>query len=119
MQVINIKEKFGLFNDHWSPKVVGDLNGQQVKLAKVEGEFVWHDHANEDEMFLVVKGTLKIEFRDRLLTINEGEFCIVPMGIEHKPIADEEVWIMLFEPKATKHTGDVEHEKTVKEYAYL
>jgi mannose-6-phosphate isomerase-like protein (cupin superfamily) len=119
MQVININEKFNLFNDQWSPKVVGELNGQQVKLAKVEGEFIWHDHATEDEMFLVIKGTLKIEFRDRMLTIKEGEFCIVPMGIEHKPIAEEEVWIMLFEPKATKHTGNVEHEKTVKEYAYI
>lgn len=115
MHTINIKSKFDIFNDHWSPKVIANLNGQQVKLAKVEGEFVWHDHANEDEMFLIVKGKLKIEFRDRTEYLEEGEMIVVPRGIEHKPIAEEECWVMLFEPAQTKHTGDVEHELTVEE----
>ena len=115
MHTINLNEKFALFTDHWSPKVIGELNGQHVKLAKVKGEFVWHDHANEDEMFLVIKGQLKIEFRDRTEVINEGEMLIVPRGVEHNPVAEEEVWLMLFEPAETKHTGDVEHEMTVKE----
>lgn len=83
-------EKFNLFNEHWSPKIVGELNRQYIKLAKFKGEFVWHSHANEDELFLVVKGTLKIELRDGLVTVNEGEFYIVPKGVEHKPMADEE-----------------------------
>ena len=117
--VINLKQKFNLFQDQWSPKVVGELNGQHVKLAKLEGEFVWHDHKDEDELFMVIKGKLKIEFRDRMEEINEGEFIIVPRGVEHKPIAEEEVWIMLFEPAAIKHTGEVEHELTVKEYEKL
>ncbi len=117
--VINLNQKFNLFQDQWSPKVVGELNGQHVKLAKLEGEFVWHDHKDEDELFMVIKGKLKIEFRDRMEEINEGEFIIVPRGVEHKPIAEEEVWIMLFEPAAIKHTGDVEHELTVKEYEKL
>lgn len=119
MQTINIKEKFNLFHDHWSPKIVGELNGQQVKLAKVKGEFVWHDHANEDELFYIIKGTLKMEFRDRTEVLNEGDMLIVPRGEEHKPIAEEEVWIMLFEPIATKHTGDVQHELTVENYEWL
>ena len=117
--VVNLNQKFSLFQDQWSPKVVGELNGQHVKLAKLEGEFVWHDHKDEDELFMVIKGKLKIEFRDRMEEINEGEFIIVPRGVEHKPIAEEEVWIMLFEPAAIKHTGDVEHELTVKEYEKL
>ena len=119
MKSINIKEKFGLFQDHWSPKIIGELNGQQVKLAKVKGEFVWHDHANEDELFYIVRGTLKMEFRDRTEVLNEGDMLIIPRGVEHRPIAEEEVWLMLFEPKATKHTGDVQHEMTVKEYEWL
>ena len=119
MQAINIQEKFNLFNDHWSPKIIGELNGQHVKLAKVKGEFVWHDHADEDEMFLIVKGTLKLEFRDKTVELNEGEMLIIPRGMEHKPIAEEEVWLMLFEPAATKHTGDVKHELTVEEFEFL
>ena len=119
MQVISIKEKFSLFNDQWSPKVIGSLNGQEVKIAKVQGEFVWHDHEQEDELFYVVKGTLKIELRDRMLVLNEGDMTIIPRGVAHRPIAEEEVWIMLFEPANIKHTGDVEHELTVKKYDHL
>lgn len=119
MKKVNLIEKFDQFKDHWSPKVVGDLNGQQVKIAKVKGEFVWHDHANEDELFYILKGTLKIEFRDRLVTLEPGEMLIIPRGVEHKPIAEEEVWLMLFEPAQIKHTGEVEHALTVKEYERL
>jgi mannose-6-phosphate isomerase-like protein (cupin superfamily) len=116
MDVINLTHKFGLFNDHWSPKIVGEMNGQQIKLAKVKGEFVWHDHKDEDELFFVVKGKLKIEFRDKTVELNEGEMLIVPKGVEHKPMAEEEVLLMLIEPKNTKHTGDVKHELTVEKY---
>jgi mannose-6-phosphate isomerase-like protein (cupin superfamily) len=116
MQVINLNEKFGLFSEHWSPKIIGELNGQAVKLAKVQGEFIWHDHAREDELFYILKGTLKIEFRDKTLILNEGEMLIIPRGVEHKPIAEAEVWLMLFEPISTKHTGEVKHELTVEEY---
>lgn len=116
MEVININQKFSQFSDHWSPKIIGQLNGQDVKLAKLEGEFVWHDHANEDEMFMVMKGKLIIEFRDKTVELNEGEMIVVPRGVEHRPIAEKEVWIMLFEPSEIKHTGDVEHEITVKEF---
>lgn len=119
MEVINLNQKFGLFNDHWSPKIVGELNGQEIKLAKVKGEFVWHDHKDEDELFFVVKGTLKIEFRDKIETINAGEMIIVPRGVEHKPVAEEEVLLMLFEPKNIKHTGDVQSDLTVKKYGRI
>ena len=115
MEKVNLNEKFGLFNDHWSPKIVGELNGQEVKLAKLKGEFVWHDHANEDEMFFIVKGVLKLEFRDKTIELHPGEMLVVPKGVEHKPIAEEEVWVMLFEPAAIKHTGDVQHELTVEQ----
>ncbi|MEL6251585.1 MAG: cupin domain-containing protein [Bacteroidota bacterium] len=116
MNVINLDQKFSLFQDQWSPKVIAELNGQEVKLAKVQGEFVWHDHEREDELFFVVKGELTIEFRDRTEVIKAGEMIVVPRGVEHKPIAKEEVWIMLFEPTQIKHTGEVEHELTVKDY---
>lgn len=116
MSVINIKEKFNLFSDHWSPKKVGELNGQQVLLAKLKGEFVFHTHDHEDELFMVVKGSLDIEFRDKTVTLNEGEFYIVPMGVAHKPIAKEEVHIVLFEPLSIKHTGDVIANITVETY---
>jgi len=115
MKKVNLNEKFDLFNDHWSPKIVGELNGQEVKLAKLKGEFVWHDHANEDEMFFIVKGILKLEFRDKTIELHPGEMLVVPKGVEHKPIAEEEVWVMLFEPASTKHTGDVQHELTVEQ----
>jgi mannose-6-phosphate isomerase-like protein (cupin superfamily) len=112
MQIINIKEKFELFHDHWTPKLIAELNGQAVKIAKVKGEFVWHNHKEEDELFYIIKGTLKIELKGKMLTLSEGDMTIIPRGVEHKPIADEEVWIMLFEPSSTKHTGEVEHELT-------
>ena len=116
MKVINLKEKFDLFTEQWSPKIIGQLNGQDVKLAKLEGEFVWHDHANEDELFFIIKGSLKIEFRDKSITLNEGEMLIIPKGVEHKPIANEEVWVLLFEPTNIKHTGEVQHELTKEKF---
>ena len=119
MEVINVKDKFGLFSDQWRPKVIGELNGQHVKLAKVEGEFVWHSHEHEDELFYIMKGTLMMELRDKKLTLNEGEMCIIPKGVEHRPIAKEEVWIMLFEPAQIKHTGEVQHELTVEKYDWI
>ena len=111
---INIQDKLSLFNDHWNPRIIGELNKQHVKLAKIKGEFIWHKHEDEDEMFLVLKGTLKIEFRDRTETIQENEIIIVPKGVEHKPIAEEEVSIMLFEPATTINTGALENERTRK-----
>jgi len=116
MEVVNINQKFSLFNEHWSPKIIGQLNGQDVKLAKIEGEFIWHDHKNEDELFYIIKGSLQIEFRDKMVTLNEGEMLIIPKGVEHKPIAKEEVWVLLFEPSNIKHTGDITHELTKKNY---
>ena len=106
MEKVNINQKLSLFSEHWNPKIVGELNGQHVKLVKLKGEFVWHKHDDEDELFFVVKGILKMELRDRTITINENEFLIVPKGVEHKPVADEEVHIMLFEPASTLNTGD-------------
>ena len=114
MKKINISQKLAQFNDHWNPRIIGGLNKQHVKLAKIKGEFIWHKHDHEDEMFLVLKGTLKIEFRDRTETIQENEIIIVPKGVEHKPIAEEEVSIMLFEPATTINTGELENERTRK-----
>ena len=114
MEKINIKEKLSLFSDHWNPRIVGELNGQHVKAVKLKGEFVWHHHDHEDELFLVIKGKLKMEFRDKTVEINEGEFIVVPHGVEHKPVADEEVHILLFEPASTLNTGNVENERTRK-----
>ena len=114
MKKINISQKIAQFNDHWNPRIIGELNKQHVKLAKIKGEFIWHKHDHEDEMFLVLKGTLKIEFRDRTETIQENEIIIVPKGVEHKPIAEEEVSIMLFEPATTINTGALENERTRK-----
>ena len=116
MSVINIQEKFKLFSDLWSPKKVGELNGQQILLAKLKGEFVFHKHEFEDELFIVIKGTLEIELRDKTITLKEGEFYIVPKGVEHKPIAKEEVHIVLFEPLSIKHTGNVVANITVETY---
>ena len=112
MNKVNIEEKLSLFNDYFNPKIVGELNGQQVKLVKFKGEFVWHKHDNEDEMFYVVKGKFKMEFWDKIVEINEQEFLIVPKGIEHKPSAENEVSIMLFEPAATLNTGDTKSDLT-------
>jgi mannose-6-phosphate isomerase-like protein (cupin superfamily) len=116
MNKVNLRDKLALFSDYWNPRVVGELNGQHVKLTKFKGEFVWHDHAHEDEMFLVVRGSFRMEFRDRSVTLHEGEFLIVPRGVEHRPVAEEEVEVMLFEPAEIKHTGDVESELTVHDY---
>ncbi len=106
MEKVNIKDKLSQFSDHWSPKIVGELNGQHVKLAKLKGEFIWHKHEEEDELFYVIKGVLLMEFRDKVVKINENEFIIVPKGIEHRPVAKEEVHLMLFEPVTTLNTGD-------------
>jgi mannose-6-phosphate isomerase-like protein (cupin superfamily) len=112
MDKVRITEKLSLFSDHWNPRIVGELNGQYVKLVKLKGEFVWHKHDHEDEMFYVLKGVLKIEFRDKTVELQENEFIIVPRGVEHKPVAEEEVSVMLFEPKTTLNTGDVKGELT-------
>jgi mannose-6-phosphate isomerase-like protein (cupin superfamily) len=109
---VNINQKLSLFTDYFSPKIVGELNGQHVKLVKLKGEFVWHKHDHEDELFYVLKGSFKMEFRDKTVVINENEFLIVPRGVEHKPVAEEEVAIMLFEPATTLNTGDAESELT-------
>lgn len=112
-EVVNLAQKLSLFTEHWSPKIVGELNDFYVKLVKFQGEFVWHHHDDEDEMFLVVKGRLQMRFRDKDLWLNEGEFVIVPRGVEHMPVAPEEVHVVLFEPKSTLNTGNVESERTV------
>jgi len=115
MNKVNIAEKFSAFTEYWSPKIAGELNGQQVKLVKFKGPFIWHYHEHEDELFYVVKGSFTMEFRDKNVEINEGEFIIVPKGVEHKPDAKDEVWIMLFEPASTLNTGNTENELTKKE----
>lgn len=115
MEVVNLADKFSQFQDYWSPKIVGELNDFQVKLVKVKGEFVWHHHDNEDEMFLVVKGRLLIKLQDRDLWLNEGEFTIIPRGVEHMPVAEEEAHILLLEPKSTLNTGNVQNERTVED----
>jgi mannose-6-phosphate isomerase-like protein (cupin superfamily) len=113
MQKVNLGEKLALFNDYWSLKIVGQLNGQQVKLVKFRGEFIWHKHDHEDELFLVVKGRFRMEFRDHHILLEEGEFLIVPRGIEHRPVAEEEAHVLLFEPASTLNTGNVQNERTV------
>lgn len=114
MEKVNISEKLSHFNDHWNPRIIGELNGQHVKAVKLKGEFVWHHHDNEDELFLVIKGQLKMELRDKTIVINEGEFLIVPRKVEHRPVAEQEVHILLFEPASTLNTGNVENERTRK-----
>lgn len=114
MEKINLAEKFSRFSEHWTPKVVGELNGQQVKLAKLLGPFVWHHHESEDELFLVVKGRLRMELRDKTVELEAGEFLIVPRGVEHRPVADEEVQVLLFEPASTLNTGNVRSELTAE-----
>lgn len=110
---INLQEKYKRINEHWSPKIIGELNGQHVKLAKVKGDFIWHHHDHEDELFMVIKGTLFMDFRDRTEVIREGEIIIVPRGVEHRPrTEDEEVQIMLFEPMSTVNTGTEINERT-------
>ena len=113
MEKINLAQKFNLFNEYWSPKIAGELNDSYVKLAKLKGEFVWHQHEAEDELFLVVKGKLLIKLRDRDIWLEEGEFVIIPQGVEHMPVAEDEVHVVLIEPKTTLNTGNVQNERTV------
>ena len=113
MQSVNLAEKFRLFDDYWSPKIAGELNDSYVKLVKLKGEFVWHHHDAEDELFLVVKGRLLLRLRDREVWVNEGEFAIVPKGVEHLPVASEEVHVVLIEPRSTLNTGNVRNERPV------
>ena len=119
MEKINLAEKFSLFKEQWSPKIVGELNGQMVKLVKFKGPFVWHHHDHEDELFYVVKGSFDMEFEDKTVTIREGEFIIVPRGVEHRPNAQNECEVMLFEPGTTLNTGNVENERTLKKLQHL
>jgi quercetin dioxygenase-like cupin family protein len=119
MEKVNLNQKYELFNEFWKPKIVGELNGQYVKLAKARGEFVWHKHDSEDEFFLVVKGSFTIRLREGDIQLNEGEFYIVPKGIEHKPVAEEEAHVLVFEPKSTKHTGDVKSDLTVEKLEWI
>jgi mannose-6-phosphate isomerase-like protein (cupin superfamily) len=116
---INLAEMFARFHDHWNPKIVGELNGQHVKLVKFQGEFVWHQHDHEDELFLVVRGSFRMEFRDRTVELNAGEFLIVPHGVEHRPVAEKEVEVLLFEPAGTVNTGNAGGERTVAELERL
>ena len=111
---VSLAEKFALFSDHWSPKVVGELNGQHVKVVRLIGEFVWHHHDDEDELFLVHRGRLRMEFRDGVVEVLPGEFLIVPRGVEHRPVAAEEVEVVLFEPASTLNTGNLRNERTVE-----
>lgn len=119
MELVNINEKFSLFSDYWNPKIVGELNDSYVKLAKLKGDFIWHHHENEDELFLVIKGQLIIRLRDREVRIIPGEFLIVPRAVEHMPVAQEEVHLLLLEPRTTLNTGNVRNERTVEALARI
>lgn len=114
MEKVNLEEKFATFSEPWQPRIVGELNGQHVKIARLQGEFLWHHHEQEDEMFLVLSGRLLMELRDRVVTLDEGEFFIVPRGVEHRPVAPEEVKVLLFEPASTLNTGNVVNERTYR-----
>jgi mannose-6-phosphate isomerase-like protein (cupin superfamily) len=116
---INLAEKLGRFDDRWNPRIIADLNDSHVKLVKVQGEFVWHSHADEDELFLVLRGTLTIELRDGSVTLGPGEMVVIPKGVEHRPTSAEEVHLMLIEPKGIRHTGDVESELNIHEYSRI
>ncbi|OLD63485.1 MAG: cupin domain-containing protein [Chloroflexi bacterium] len=113
MEKINLSQKFSLFSDYWSPKIAGDINDSHVKLVKLKGEFVWHHHEQEDELFLVVKGKLLIKLRDQDISLDEGEFVIIPRGVEHCPVAEDEVHVLLLEPKTTLNTGNTRNDKTI------
>jgi mannose-6-phosphate isomerase-like protein (cupin superfamily) len=115
MEKVNLRQKLDSFSEHWSPKIIAELNGQQVKLTKVWGEFVWHHHDDEDELFMVLKGRLRMELRDRHIWLEEGEILVVPRGVEHRPVAEAEVELLLFEPASTLNTGNVESERTVRQ----
>ena len=121
IEPINIMDKFSLFNENWTPKIIGELNNQYVKLCKLKDDFIWHSHKNEDELFMVFKGTLLMEFRDgRIVKVKQGEILIVPKGVEHRPHTNGDiVFNLLFEPKTTLHTGDVENELTIKELDWI
>lgn len=119
MEKVNVAQKFGQFDDFWSPKIVGELNGQYVKLARLKGDFIWHSHADEDEMFLVIQGAFTMKFRDREVRVSAGEFLIVPRGVEHCPEAQNECLLMLFEPAETKHTGAEVSERTVNDQPWI
>lgn len=112
IEKVNLQQKFSQISDYWNPRIAGELNGQYVKLVKFQGEFIWHHHAEEDEIFLVVKGKLRMELRDRVVEVQAGEFIIIPRGVEHRPCADEEVEVMLFEPASTLNTGNQVNERT-------
>ena len=114
IEKVNLQQKFSLFSEHWKPKIVGELNGQQVKLVKFVGPFVWHSHETEDELFLVVNGRFRMEFRDRNVWLEEGEFLVVPRGVEHRPVADQEAHVLLFEPATTLNTGNMRNERTLE-----
>ena len=115
IEKVNLSEKLALFHDHWIPRIVAELNGQHVKLVKFSGPFVWHHHDNEDELFLVVRGSFRMELRDRTVELHEGELIVVPRGIEHRPVAEREVSVLLFEPATTLNTGNVRGERTVEQ----
>jgi len=119
MQKVNLREKFQLIHEYWSPKIAGQLNGQYLKIAKFKGEFVWHHHETEDELFLVTKGSLTIRFRDGDVTLEEGEFIVVPAGVDHMPVAFEEVHAILLEPRSTLNTGNVTNERTLPELDWI
>jgi len=119
MEKVNLIEKFSKFTELWRPKIVGELNGQYVKIAKLKGEFTWHHHEGKEELFLVVKGRLLIKLRDRDIVLNEGEFFIVPQGVEHMPVAEDETHVLMFVPKSTLNTGNVQSEKTIKEVEHI
>ncbi len=111
---INLAEKLRSFTEPWVPKVVGELNGQYVKVVKFKGEYVWHKHVDEDEMFMVLRGRIRVHLRDGVVELNQGEFCVVPRGVEHKPVADETAEVLLFEPATTRNTGNVDHDYTIE-----
>jgi mannose-6-phosphate isomerase-like protein (cupin superfamily) len=119
MEKVNLREKLDQINDHWSPKIVGELNGQYVKLVKFQGEFVWHHHEREDEMFMVIKGRFRMDYRDHHIWLEEGEFLIIPRGVEHRPVAEEEALVLLFEPASTLNTGNVVNKRTIQELERL
>jgi mannose-6-phosphate isomerase-like protein (cupin superfamily) len=114
MNVINLRERLSSFDEYWNPRIVGELNGQYIKLAKLKGVFIWHHHASEDELFMVLKGHLTMEFRDRTVTLGEGDCLIVPRGVEHRPSADAETHVLLFEPVTTVNTGNVRNARTIE-----
>jgi mannose-6-phosphate isomerase-like protein (cupin superfamily) len=114
MEVVNLPEKFSLIDEHWSPKLLGELNNQAVKIAKLKGEFIWHHHENEDEMFFVIEGSMIIKLKDKDIVLNKNEFFIIPKGVEHKPVAEDEVLVMMFEPMSTINTGNIESDITIK-----